>query len=57
VAERAFGGEVIDATLELNAAGGWTYDLRLVADDGRVRTLSYDATTLALIAVDGEATE
>jgi hypothetical protein len=54
VAEGQFGGEVIDATLEPGSAGAWTYDLRLVTDDGRVRTLSYDATTLALIAVDGE---
>jgi hypothetical protein len=53
VAERQFGGEVIDATLADNAAGGWTYELRLVTDDGRVRTLSYDATTLALLTIDG----
>ena len=54
VAERQFGGEVIDATLEAGSGGAWTYDLRLVTDDGRVRTLSYDATTLALIAIDGK---
>jgi len=53
-AEREFGGEVIDATLELGGAGGWIYDLRLVTDDGRVRTLSYDATTLALLTIDGK---
>jgi len=53
-AERRFGGEVIDALLELRDARVWTYDLRLVTDDGWVRTLSYDATTLALIAIDGK---
>jgi hypothetical protein len=53
-AERQFGGEVIDATLERSDVGGWTYDLRLVTEDGRVRTLSYDATTLALRTIDGK---
>jgi hypothetical protein len=54
VAERQFGGEVIDATLEQQSASVWRYDLRVVSDDGRVRTLSYDAATLSLISVDGE---
>lgn len=54
VAERQFGGEVINASLELGEAGKWTYSLRLVTEDGRVRTLSYDATTLALLTIDGE---
>lgn len=56
-AEGQFGGKVIDATLALHGSRTWTYDLRLVTDDGRVRTLSYDATTLALLAVDGEPVE
>jgi hypothetical protein len=56
-AEHQFGGEVIDAALNLRSARMWTYDLRLVTDDGRVRTLSYDAATLALIAVDGRPAE
>jgi hypothetical protein len=57
LAEGQFGGKVIDATLALHGSRTWTYDLRLVTDDGRVRTLSYDATTLALLAVDGEPVE
>jgi hypothetical protein len=56
-AEGQFGGKVIDATLALHGSRTWTYDLRLVTDDGRVRTLSYDATTLALLAVDGMPVE
>ena len=56
-AERQFGGEVIDATLEQQNASAWRYDLRVVTDDGRVRTLSLDAATLALITVDGEPVE
>ena len=56
-AERQFGGEVIGATLEQQSASAWNYDLRVVTADGRVRMLSYDAATLALIAVDGEPVE
>jgi uncharacterized membrane protein YkoI len=56
-AERQFGGEVIGATLALRNSKTWTYDLRLVTQDGRVRTLSYDATTLALLTVDGAPAE
>lgn len=56
-AERQFGGEVIGATLALHGSKTWTYDLRLVTQDGRVRTLSYDAATLALLTVDGVPAE
>lgn len=56
-AERQFGGEVIDATLEQENASAWRYDLRVVTGDGRVRTLSLDAATLALITVDGVPVE
>jgi uncharacterized membrane protein YkoI len=56
-AERQFGGEVIGATLALRDSKTWTYDLRLVTQDGRVRTLSYDATTLALLTIDGAPAE
>ena len=56
-AERQFGGEVIDAALTMHDSKTWTYDLRLVTQDGRVRTLSYDATTLALLTVDGAPAE
>jgi len=57
VAKRQFGGDVIDATLEIQDATTWTYDLRLITDDGRVRALSYDAATLVLITVDGVPVE
>ncbi|HET6620934.1 MAG TPA: hypothetical protein VFG64_13440 [Dongiaceae bacterium] len=56
-AERQFGGKVIDAVLALRDSKTWTYDLRLVTQDGRVRTLSYDATTLALLTIDGAPAE
>ena len=44
-------------TLTTDRGAGWRYDLHLVTEDGRVRTLSYDAVTLSLLSVDGEPVE
>ena len=57
IAERQFGGKVLDASLTAHQGSGWRYDIHLVTDDGQVRTLSYDAATLSLMSVDGEPIE
>ena len=51
VAEQQFGGEVIAASLVAQGERSWVYDLRIVTDDGYVRNVAYDATTLALISM------
>jgi hypothetical protein len=56
-AEEQFGGEVIDAKLMTDGRQGWTYDVRIVTDDGYVHDVSYNAVTLGLLAVDGELVE
>jgi uncharacterized membrane protein YkoI len=57
VAEQQLGGEVIDAKLVGTARQGWTYDLRVVTQDGHVREARYDAATLALRSLDGRPIE
>lgn len=56
-AEQQFGGEVIGAKLMTDGRQGWTYDVRVVTEDGYVHDVSYNATTLGLLAVDGEPVE
>ncbi len=57
VAEKQLDGEVIDARLVGTVTGGWTYDLRVVTDDGVVHQARYDAATLALRSLDGQPIE
>ena len=57
VAERQLDGEVIDAKLVGTTVQGWSYDLRVVTRDGHVRQARYDASTLALRALDGQPIE
>ena len=57
VAEQQFGGEVIAASLVAQGKQSWVYDLRIVTDDGYVRNVAYDATTLALISMIDEPAE
>jgi uncharacterized membrane protein YkoI len=56
-AEQQFGGEVIGAKLLPDERDGWTYDLRIVTEDGYVHDVSYNAVTMALISVDGDPIE
>jgi hypothetical protein len=56
-AEEQFGGQVLDAKLVGSKRLGWSYDLRIVTQDGHVRKARYDATTLALRSLDGQPTE
>lgn len=55
-AEQQFGGRVIGAKLIAESAG-WTYDVRVVTEDGHVHSVSYDATTLSVTSLDGEPSE
>jgi hypothetical protein len=57
VAEQQLGGEVIDAKLVGTARRGWSYDLRVVTEDGRVRNARYNAATLSLQSLDGKPVE
>ena len=57
VAEQQFGGEVIAASLVAQGEQSWVYDLRIVTDDGYVRNVAYDATTLALISMIDDPAE
>jgi hypothetical protein len=53
VAEQQFGGEVVDAKLVADGKQGWAYDLRVVTQDGYVRNVSYNASTLTLTSMNG----
>jgi hypothetical protein len=57
VAEKQLHGRVLDAKLVGSSVSGWDYDLRVVTEDGHVREARYDATTLALEALDGQPIE
>ncbi len=51
-AKADFGGEVLDVELEDERAG-LRYELKLMAADGRILKLEYDAATGALVHVKG----
>ena len=53
-AEKQLDGEVIEAKLVGTVEGAWTYDLRVVTNDGVVHQARYDAATLALRSLDGQ---
>src|SRR5688572_9259879 len=57
VAEQQFGGEVVDARLVADGKQGWAYDLRVVTEDGYVRNVSYNASTLTLRSMNGAPAE
>jgi len=57
VAEKQLDGVVLDAKLVGSTGQGWNYDLRVVTEDGHVHKARYDATTLALRALDGQPVE
>jgi uncharacterized membrane protein YkoI len=57
VAEQQFGGEVVDAKLVADGKQGWAYDLRVVTEDGYVRNVSYNASTLTLTSMNGAPAE
>jgi hypothetical protein len=54
LAERQFDGKVVDAKLVGDEASGWTYDVRLVTEDGYLRDVSYNAANLAVLSIDGQ---
>lgn len=56
-AERQFDGEVIDARLVGDQIAGWAYEVRVVGEDGRLHDVTYGATNLAVVSVDGEPVE
>lgn len=51
-AKEQFGGEVLDVELE-EERNGLRYELKLMAADGRILKVEYDATTGALVHVKG----
>lgn len=51
-AKQRFGGDVLDVELEDEAAG-FRYDLKLIAADGRILKLEYDAATGELLRAKG----
>lgn len=51
-AKREFGGEVLDVELEDEDAG-FRYELKLIAADGRVLKLEYDAASGELLRAKG----
>jgi hypothetical protein len=57
VAEQQFGGEIIAATLVSHGKKGWIYDLRIVTEDGYVRNVAYDASTLTLTSMIDDPAE
>lgn len=56
-AERDFGGKVINARLIQDQVAGWVYDVRVVTAGGHAHDVSYRATNLAVLSVDGESVE
>lgn len=56
-AERDFGGKVVNARLINDQVAGWVYDVRIVTEDGHAHDVSYRATNLAVLSVDGESVE
>ncbi|MBK1837474.1 PepSY domain-containing protein [Azospirillum sp. YIM B02556] len=55
-ARRQFGGEVLDVDLEGEDGGkedGFRYELKLIAPDGRILKLDYDAASGELLRVKG----
>lgn len=51
-ARQRFGGEVLDVDLE-DEDDGFHYELKLIAPDGRIMKLDYDAATGALLRIKG----
>ncbi len=51
-AKEQFGGEVLDVELE-EERNGLRYELKLMAADGRILKVEYDAATGALVHVKG----
>ncbi len=51
-AKREFGGEVLDVDLEDEDAG-FRYELKLIAADGRILKLEYDAVSGELLRAKG----
>ena len=47
----------ISAELVGQGEGRWAYDLRVVTRDGHVRRARYDAASLALLSLDGQAVQ
>lgn len=56
-AEKQFRGKVVDAKLIGDVQTGWFYDVRVVTEDGHTHDVSYQATNLALVSIDGEPVE
>ncbi len=52
MALRAVPGEVLEVELE-REHGGLVYEIDILAQDGRVRTLIFDARTGALLSAEG----
>ena len=52
--ERQFGGQVVEVELEREAKR-WVYEVEVLASDGRMLKLTYDAATTKLIESEGEA--
>lgn len=49
-ARKDFGGDVLDIELE-DEDEGFVYEIKLIADDGRIMKLDYDAATGQLLRV------
>jgi uncharacterized membrane protein YkoI len=55
--QRDFEGRVVEVELERDAQGAWIYEIELVAEDGSILRLVYEAARGRLVSANGRGLE